>query len=218
MSTAPEQTTSGQRRSLLAWPWFPFIAAIYPLWFIYSHNIGQISVGSVAATTLVALTIVAILYWAGVRWGRSRSLAALAVTVLIAAFYLYGPLHSRIELLAAQTGGASLLARFANLLANHALFSALVLATTALLIWRMARRPKTESAHLIGACNLAAAILALLLLWRIGSAVSDPRALAASANTSGEETGRSTSVLGYNPDIYYIILDGYARADVLRDH
>jgi hypothetical protein len=25
-------------------------------------------------------------------------------------------------------------------------------------------------------------------------------------------------VLGYNPDIYYIIVDGYARADVLREY
>jgi hypothetical protein len=32
------------------------------------------------------------------------------------------------------------------------------------------------------------------------------------------QQGRSTSVLGYNPDIYVIILDGYARNDVLREY
>ena len=72
---------------MFAWPWFLFIAAVYPLWFLYLHNIGQVYARSAAISSVVALGLVTVAYWIGLRVTRSRWLAALAVAVIVAAFY-----------------------------------------------------------------------------------------------------------------------------------
>jgi hypothetical protein len=218
MSASPEQATVAGRHSPLSWPWLPIIAAIYPLWSIYLHNIGQVSISSVVSSSAVALAVVAVLYVVAMRWRGSRSFAALSVTVIVAAFYFYGPLHERLQVLASRTDAASWLAGFAGTLASHAVFSALLLVAIALAIWKLLRRQDADSSRLMGACNLTAAVLAFFLAWRVGSAVAHTDTRVALAEPPGVNAGTATSSLGYNPDIYYIILDGYARADVLREY
>ena len=38
-------TSDAQPKPMPAWlerPWYPFVAAIYPLWFLYMSNLGQV--------------------------------------------------------------------------------------------------------------------------------------------------------------------------------
>jgi hypothetical protein len=203
---------------VLAWPWFPFVAAIYPLWFIYLYNIGQVSIRSVIAASVVAIAVVAIVYLGVVKLTRSRAAAAIGAMIIVVAFYLYGPLHARVITLSEAPFMPGWLAAVVRAIAAHGVFSALLLAICVFSIMKLARRYAGGSLRLTGALNVGAATLALVLAWRLGNAVWQDHALEKSLRASDQFSGRETSVLGYNPDIYYIIVDGYARADVLRDH
>jgi len=203
---------------VLAWPWFPFVAAIYPLWFIYLYNIGQVSIRSVIAASVVAIAVVAIVYLGVVKLTHSRAAAAIGAMIIVVAFYLYGPLHARVITLSEAPFMPGWLAAVVRAIAAHGVFSALLLAICVFSIMKLARRYAGGSLRLTGALNVGAATLALVLAWRLGNAVWQDHALEQSLRASDQFAGRETSVLGYNPDIYYIIVDGYARADVLRDH
>ena len=77
----------------------------------------------------------------------------------------------------------------------------------------------SSAERLTGACNFAAVTLAAILLVRTGiGALAATQPADRSRSWSASTAGKQVSVLGYNPDIYYIIVDGYARADVLRKH
>ena len=65
-------------------PWYPFVAAIYPLWFLYMTNLGQVRVTAVLATSLVAMAIVAGLLWIAARLAKSRTVGALGFSDLCA--------------------------------------------------------------------------------------------------------------------------------------
>ena len=218
MTTSANQGAAPAKSSVLAWPWFPFVAAIYPLWFIYLYNIGQVSIRSVIAASVIAIAVVAAAYLGMVRLTRSRAAAAIGAMILVVAFYLYGPLHARVIVLSDASFLPRWLAAVVRAVATHGVFSALVLAFCVLCIWKAAHRFSGDSLRLTGALNVGAAALALLLAWRLGDAIWQDRELENSMRASDHFAGRETSVLGYNPDIYYIIVDGYARADVLRDH
>ena len=89
MNSAPQTSHSGRAR-LFGWPWYPFIVALYPLWSIYANNLGQVAAVSAAAASAVVLVVTGVLLWVAIRLTRSRHVGALALTVIILAFYSYG--------------------------------------------------------------------------------------------------------------------------------
>lgn len=216
MDSPPQTTRSGP--SWLERPWYPFIVAIYPLWFLYSTNLGQVPASAALVASVVAIALVAGLLWIAARLLKSRVVGALVVTVLIAAFYGYGPVHdiyARVDSLGDTQSTGGWLART---LVNHAVLTPLMLGLSALVIALIVTRAARASNRLTGACNMAAAALAVILLGRLGSALWHDQALEPRLDPDVANLGSKMSVLGYNPDIYYIIVDGYARADVLREH
>jgi len=216
MDPATQKTASGP--FWLDWPWYPFVVAIYPLWYLYSTNLGQVEVTSALMASAIGIAVVAMLLWIATRLVNSRPVGALVVTVMIVAFYGYGPLHdiyARVDSIGeTQSAGGWL----SKTLVNHKVFTPVMLGLTALVILLIVKRAARASNRLTGACNMAAAVLAVLLLGRLGSALWQDQALDPVSDVDVADLGNKTSVLGYNPDIYYIIVDGYARADVLREH
>jgi len=80
-------------------------------------------------------------------------------------------------------------------------------------LWVHARRGGRRGYPLTRAANVLAAAVALVPLLNIGTrVVASPRV--AGASVEYEAVAPSHDIL---PDIYYIVLDGYARSDVLRD-
>jgi hypothetical protein len=149
------------------------------------------------------------------RAARSRVVGALVATGLIVAFYAYGPINDAMVRLLVETEGEGLSGWLARTLVRHAVLTPILFVTCVSLAWVVARRVRANPARLTNACNVAAAALAIMLLIRLGTVLWNDRALV-TAPHGPEIAGRQVSVLGYNPDIYYIILDGYARADILE--
>jgi len=210
--------TSSAWTAWLERPWYPFVAAAYPLWYLYLTNYGQVSAASALIATAIAVAVVALLLWLAARVFRSRVAGAIAVTILITAFYAYGPVHDLYTSVATLDELPAVTGWLVKTLVKHEILTPVMLALSALLILLVVKRVSRDSARLTGACNFAAVVLAVMLVARHGSVIWNDGISHENFEPGVEAQGTKVSVLGYNPDIYYIILDGYARADVLRTY
>jgi hypothetical protein len=209
------QSTRATLPSALGQHFFLPLLAIYPIVHMATVNPGQIALSSLAAATLVAV-VAAVLLMIVLRpssGGWSASACAAAFVVIM--FFAYGPSHSALEIRLLQSAeggntGADLIAY-----GMHPWLSALWLAMLLLGLWAILRRWRQPSPRLISSLNVVAAVLMLFVAARFVVLMLE----ASRARTEALPlaiAGARTSTLGYNPDVYYIILDGYARADVLQ--
>ena len=183
--------------------WYPILFGLYPVLTFLASNVQQIYPG--IALRAVALGLIAAVLLYGLlrlvlgNWPR----AALVSSLLAAFFYSYGHLYSLIEnktLFGLVVGRHRILVVVYLLILGAAVYLAL------------ARAWKNAQLHQL--LNFIAVVLVALPLLRLGAfaynfwttesrsrAVAQPAAAAADANA---------------PDVYFIILDSYARDDVLQ--
>ncbi len=196
-------------------PAFAWVFAAYPILHIAAANPGQASWQSVAWAVAAALLAVTIVVGVARRLVPTWHHAALVAVAVTAAFFAYGPVHTALEesaLRAIAAGGVPKL----PLERIHALLSGLTLLGVLGGSWALSRLADRRAAGVARALNVAACILLFLVAARMlaagGNAAAQPRQAAM-------PTGNATATnAGSLPDIYYIVLDGYARADVLERH
>lgn len=176
--------------------------ALFPLLSFAAHNPDQVDVAEIATLagicTGVVLSLVVLARFALGAWRP----AAIVGSMFAFVFTAYVPL---LEVLAPVRPLGVSIGRTRFLLPLTAL------ASIAVLLFLIRYRPKLHDATLI--LNVIATALVLVSLGRFivyhnSYALSEP--LDAGVPTSAVRATRSS------PDIYYIILDGYARADTLR--
>jgi hypothetical protein len=202
--------------SLKRWPWYALVLAAYPLLYIAVTNPGQVesqdvlpvvAAGIAAAALLVVLLRPVLASWA---------MAGLGAAWLVLLFYLYGPVNewwldwvrSSLE----QKAAMRTWYRAQPQLVHSIAWALVAIAGLHVLRSHAARIPPA----LTGMLNTAAVALAVLLgvqaalnLAREGEAGAEVARPAASATASPASAG---------PDIYFIVLDGYARADILAKY
>lgn len=192
------------------------VLAIYPVLFIAAANPGQTSPMAVAAATLAAaLAAVALLaIFRFVR--RSQDQAGLDVAVLIALFYVYGPVHASFELsyldaLAANAG----MARLNTVVARH--LHTLLTVCWIGIAWVAFRALGRLADHRVRrATTTMHAMAAILMVMLAGQFLFQGRS--ASSQSFPDREVHAGAFTGEKPDIYLIVLDGYARNDVLERH
>ena len=194
----------------MQWPWFAIAFALYPLLHIAAANPGQVEAPSLAlvagATLVIAAVLLLLLRAALGTWLR----AALGVTWFVLLFFTYGPLNAWLgglggvpeETLDTTTGWSD-----GRLQLVHSAVWALLL----LLGWVMLRRLQGDGGRLPGALNLASLLLFgfALVQWLAGAGREQ--------SLAPQET-ETVAFAGPRPDIYFIVLDGYSRADVLTQY
>ncbi len=205
------------RSALTRWPWFAPLLALYPLLYIAVTNPGQTEAGSVASVACVAfaasIALLGILRLVLSSWTR----AGLGVAWFCMLFYAYGPVNgwwlesvlAKIEQEAAQ---ADWIAGNPQLLQSALWLLLLLLGLAAL---RRLRDPAVD--RVAGAANLMSFLLMGLLALQWVSQAIGSRADSAPMPGAGPAAATNASA-AEAPDIYYIILDGYARADVLAKY
>ncbi|MDX1435230.1 MAG: hypothetical protein R3335_00370 [Anaerolineales bacterium] len=194
-------------QKLFSIPFHPFLWAAYPVIALLAVNADQVRAGQGLRSLLVSLLLTLILY-ALLRllmgdWERAAIVAALAVV----SFFAYGHLY--------QSVGALGDAGYA--LARHRYFIP-VWILLLLLTFLWVRRRLKDPAPFTLALNAAALLLLIFPLFRILSFESQFQA--ASSGPQAAATGDCGLLVPPGeqpPDVYYIILDAYARADVLQD-
>jgi hypothetical protein len=182
----------------------PIILAAFPIVFLFEHNVRElllsdlwsplsISVGVGAAALLLALAAF-----------RNVQKAALSSGLLVALFYLYGHAYN----------GLVHVRLFRKLPHNeYALLFVWVLLLSAG-IYKIARA-KNDLRRISRPLTAVAAIFLLIPCIQIGGYYASQKSWSPGANKTpvvSKQAGTST----YRPDIFYIVLDGYANSKVLK--
>ena len=206
------------RESLKRWPWYAAVLAAYPLLYIAVTNPGQVAAadvmpvvtaGILAAVGLVALVRPFVGNWAA---------AGLGAAWVILLFYLYGPVNewwldwvrSGLEQQAAERTWY----RAYPQLVHSAAWVLIALAGIARLRLIAARIPPAAT----GGLNVVAAVLLTFLGIQAIAHVTRAGDSAAERPTVGTVASAQVPTTAAGPDIYFIVLDGYARADVLAKY
>ena len=172
----------------------PLLFALAPILFLYSHNASKLPIAPSELVLPLAMSFTAALVLWLFLWFvlRSSRRAALIVSLSLALFFTYGRVLDAVgttappELLPGIAGGILLLG---------ILFFGL---------------PRREFAGLTIFLNLAS--LALVAVNLVTGVPTLLRTRTATLNATRTATTQTTGM----PDIYYIILDGYARNDILN--
>lgn len=187
------------------WPSLhPFLLASYSSLTLVANNLGEIDAPGnrlVALSMLAAGLVYLVSRFFTREWVRSGAIAS--GTVLI--FFSYGHV---LNVLSAILPGMEL---------DGVLFVLWVALFVILLYWMLGRRPTL--AGFSGGLTVIAAALNLFPLFSIVT-FSGREASLHEVMVDYAEQGQITNLQlpqGAHPDVYYVILDAYGRADVLRD-
>jgi hypothetical protein len=196
--------------SIRRWPWFAIALALYPLVYIAAANPGQVEAGSLAPALAVSaalgLALLALLRWWFGDWPR----AGLGVAWFLLLFFGYGPINARFGGAGGEADeGVAVVSWAAEYLqVVHSVIWLLLLA----LGWSWLRRLRRPLDRLCAALNL----VSVLLLAAAGVQWAAGREARMAAD--GADAVQTAQAAGDAPDIYFIVLDGYARADMLASH
>ena len=183
-------------------PLYPILFSIFPVLSLAAYNIDEISLDVIVRPVFAALLGGVILFGIAKLIFRAWHRAALTVLIILCFFFSYGQIYNVSE--DVTFGGISLF-RHRTLLP---LFAVLLMASLYLIV-----RRGDQPNGLTWWFNLLSIFLLVYPTFKIMSNVfqqwSADRAVRSSNSQIVEKTDR--------PDIYYIILDAYGRADVLRD-
>lgn len=185
----------------------PLLIGVIPFLNYLANNIGQIHLQAALRTGAAVLVICSVLYLLLLFIIRSSGKAALLASFLLITFYSYGHVFQMLN-------GKSLLGFvYGRHLVLMILWLALIFAGSLFIL-----RKIKENAGPNRILNFVSLFLLLLPVYQIGryyivqkknvvseSAVSTPFLVS---------TDESSAV---QPDVYYIIMDGYSRADVLQE-
>lgn len=199
------------------WPWYAPVFAAYPLLYIAATNPGQVeglTVMAFAATAVIGgcLLVVFLRPILG-----SWAMAGLGAAWVLLLFYAYGPVNewwldyvrTGLEQRRAERNWYN-----ANpQLAHSAIWTLLVLAG----INRLRRARTLNAAGLTSGLNLMSILLAsFLLIQAVVNVAHGGAAIAQSPDRQAFTTEKAPAATA--PDIYFIVLDGYARADILAEY
>ena len=185
---------------LRRFPLYPILFSIFPALSLAAYNIDEISWDAVFRPLFVSLFIGILFFGLAKIIVRDWNRAAFAVLLILFFFFIYGQVYNVLE--DVTMGGLSLF-RHRTLLP---LFIILLLLSLVFVL----RRGHRPSPYLLNLLSIVLLIYPTLqILSNVLQQWSAERAVNGLAN--------QITVNASQPDIYYIILDAYGRADVLRD-
>ncbi len=185
----------------------PFLFAMYPVMALLASNLGQLYPVEAARSLVVALIGAALLLALGRAvfgdWDRS----ALVVSMALLVFFTYGHFYDLLEGVA--VGGI--------LIGRHRYLVPMALGLIVVWTWWAARRLREPEKAGVFSCVVGVGALALPAYAIAAYYLLAPRVVAAGLGEQVLRLHEQVATSEERPDIYYIILDGYGREDVLRD-
>ena len=186
-------------------PLYPLLFAAYPALALVGININEVE-PSVLWRPLIVVILSAVILLILLRWiTRDWHRAGLWLSALIFLFFTYGHLYLFLKKID--------IAGF--VLGRHRYMVPLWLGIGALIVWWVARKLRNPQAF-TPVLNLVSIFLLIYPSFQVVS-YSLKRVETQSAALQAAQAKGATLPLGYAPDIYYIILDAYGRADVLQE-
>jgi hypothetical protein len=177
--------------------WYPFLFAAYPVLGLLAVNVGNARLEAGARPVAVAVLGAAILFGLLSLLTRDWHRAAFVSAAWISLFAVYGHMFGYLQEKAPEYAQTNLVAGVSLLLAAAALF--------------VATRPKVKYEAWTAPLNMVALAL---VIFPIGQIVWYQFEVQNAPSVAAESP--VAVVEGTKPDIYYIILDSYTRADTLQ--
>ena len=192
------------RAAIGVWPVHPFIAAGYPVLFLLAGNLGQAEPSDAWPSLLVVLGGAASLFAVGRALLGDRHRAGLYTTLFFVLVFT--------DQAVVGWGEATLPDGPAARWADAWLWVEAILLVVAV---PLLRRKPAEPHRSTSALNIAAVVLVLFPLAEIVRYVEREPPLDEVEQPAGSLAVATSA--GSRPDIYHIVLDAYARADVLKE-
>ena len=186
----------------------PFLFAIYPVLFLYSYNIYQVSFNSIILPSLFLLAGTVILFLASSLIIRNANKAAILVSLLILMFMSYGRIFNNVWWW--QIGSVNIGKPRYLFLAGGIVF---------IIISFLVIRTRKNMAKFTKFLNMVSVLLAAFSVINITIFKLKHLEKVNLAKLTDEtlQTTQNVNDTKSLPNIFYIILDGYARADVLKE-
>jgi hypothetical protein len=189
---------------LRRFPLHPFLFAAYPVLALLAFNISEVDVSSGWRPLALSIFIAGLLLLGFYGLYRDWERAALISTILLILFFSYG--HIYILLKGISINGFYLF--------RHRTLVPIWLGLTVLALWWVSRKslnavPVTYPLNVIG--------FVLLILPLIQMTLFFLQSRNSQAEAAKDTSALNLKVSNQSPDIYYIILDGYGREDVLKN-
>ncbi|MBE0698816.1 MAG: hypothetical protein IH586_18000 [Anaerolineaceae bacterium] len=192
-------------------PVHPFLFTLYPLLYLYAENLGQVTFPQIYRAGAVFLILTGVLLASLWRIFRDWHLAGMLVSLFMILFFSFG--HAGKALRDANWSG--------SVWVLAGIWGVIFCAGAALILWKARQR-----ADLTRILNISSGFLFLVSGYTIFSAgiVHPVKAqvdylVSPTAATFYPEKDLLPAAgdVEHPPDIYYIILDGYAQGSVLQD-
>jgi hypothetical protein len=182
---------------------YPFLFAAYPVLALLSVNIKEVEDAVALRPLLLTILLAAVLFFVSRLTTRDAQKAALLTALFLVLFFSYGHVYD-------------LLKQSANSLARHRFLGPAYLVLLAAGLWWIFHKARNQ-ASLTEALNIVGIVLVVFPLAQSGYFV----ARTAVENRHAEQTSVPQSALAPDlnqplPDVYYIVLDTYTRADALQ--
>jgi hypothetical protein len=188
----------------------PFLIGLYSVLALIAINISQIDPASAIRPLVAAILATGLFYLIISRIIHDKHKAALVTSWLLVMVFSYGHVYEALE----SNAG------WINQFGRHRILILIWIGISALGTWLILRKLKQgyELNSIVSVFALAIIVIALIQTagYKIGlfQLERTRNENLISQSTSGkEETGK---MIGETPDVYYIILDGYSRDDVLK--
>jgi tetratricopeptide (TPR) repeat protein len=186
---------------------YPFILAIYPIFFYYNLNKHEVWISETLAPTAISLLGTLLLLFLFKLIFKNQTKAGILTFIVLILFFAY---EAILNALTDTKLGELILLYDPNLFWSYGV--SLTVAITGLWLWK---NPSRQTEYL----NITALIL---LAFPITSLIShtisvDNNKLFLSSPSNNSAIPDNFNYVGTKPDIYYIILDGYMRNDVMKE-
>ena len=185
-------------------PLYPFFLAAYPVIYLYLHNALYVEPVEIWRSLILSLLFSIGTFYLLLQGLQNPLKASNSTALCVIGFYFYGHVHN------------FLADRHIDWMANHAVLASLWIIVFAGLIFTVTRISITPTAVL--GFNVVAL---LLLVYSICEIFAFRLEAYQAYKNSHQEPPLTADIVpndGAHPDIYYIILDGYTRADVMRSY
>jgi hypothetical protein len=191
-----------------AFPWHVLLFAAFPVVSLLANNVGQVDYAVAYRSLVLSLVISAILLLAARWFLRDWQKAGVLITVLNALFFSYGHVYSYLE--DAKIAGI--------LIGRHRVLGALWLGLLIFsFLWIVKSKNLqilTSSLNVITLFLLVFPLYTLISFWYSNSNIRETKL----AEDPTLESLADLNASPDSPDVYFIVLDQYARGDVLAEY
>lgn len=195
---------------LKRYPFHSFLIGIYIISFIYVRNFTQLSVWMGMRSVVVSLLIAGFIFSVSYLLFRSSRKAGIFTTIFIAGFFTYGVVYEKLEELYFK--GYWPLAH----IHRFVILAYFIFFLVVFLIFFKSKRPHHNVNYTLNIFVLAV----FLINAGIGviNSLGKKKEVDHNPFLLTDMKRGPASYKGSMPDVYYIILDGYARQDILRKY